>query len=126
MKRLSISLPAIALVLALALSGTAFTSAPGTSNNTITTTPAQHYQNVHFLKKNYFDQSYFWYWADDDTYNDYGTVLYEEWELGQYYYPGVEIDTNPGAGTLLMKGYPYYCQPHNTLPLVFLYAHFTY
>ena len=121
MKRLSISLPAISLVLVLALSGTAFTTAPATAG--IASSPHHAFQNVPFLKPT-FALSYYFFWASDDTYNDYGTAAYEEWELGQFYYPGVEIDTNPMGGTPVMNGYQFPNHPHVAYPSIYLYAHF--
>ena len=118
------SLPAIALVLVLALSGTAFTPTHPAPGSKIATASIHHWQNVPFVK-HYFDLSYYWFWYPDDTYNDYETAYWEEYELNEFYYPGVEIDTNPMGGSLLMKGYQLPNQPHMGFPSIYLYAHFT-
>src|SRR5215469_9847588 len=103
MKRLSMSLSAIALVLTLALSGAAFTTAPATVDNNTTSKPRYTGIHVPLVHQNWV-YMYYWFWPDD-TYNDYEDLQMEVWEMGQFYYPGYIADTDPSGGTLIMEGY---------------------
>ncbi len=130
MKRLSIGLPAFTLVLALALSGTAFTSAPAKTDkksnpaNNGNTSAKPRYSSLHvpFVKEK-FTYVYYWFWYSDDSYNDYETMTMEIWELEEFYYIGAEIDSNPMGGTLIMEGYMQQNQPHINYPQGYLYLH---
>jgi hypothetical protein len=124
MKRLSMSLPAIALAMVLALSGAAFTSTPATADKKIDKLPAYSSLHVPFVKES-FQYDYYWFWFSDDSYNDQETLTMEEWEMGQYYYPGLEIDSNPMGGTQIMQGYLAPNQPHLGYPSIYLYVHYT-
>jgi len=57
MKRLSIGLPAIALVMTIALSGAAFTTAPATPANNSNTIAKPRYSSIHvpFVKEKFTD-----------------------------------------------------------------------
>jgi hypothetical protein len=125
MKRLSMSLPAIALVLVLALSGTAFTSSPAAADYKIEKAPVysleQSFLFTHSFHKVYV---YYWFWMPGDSYNDEETQAMEVWEMENIYYPGTEVDTNPTGGTLILEGYMMPNQPHMAYPAVYLYAHF--
>jgi len=72
-----------------------------------------------------FQLSYYWYLAPDDIYNDYATLSQEAWEWWVYL-GGVEVDTNPVGGTLLEWGYQNNSYPHMAFPTIYLYAHYTY
>jgi hypothetical protein len=97
MKRLSIGL--LALTVMLALSGNA--SAPKTTAS----------------------RDVYLYWYDTgDNYVDEATVSQEEYNLEVKY--GVLVDTNPMGGTLLERGYQDYGKPHFDFPLATLYGHF--
>ena len=124
MKRLSISLPAITLVLTLALSGAAFTTAPATtaSNTSINAKPRYTDLHVPFVREK-FEYMYYWFWSSDDSYNDYESLEMEIWEMGEYYYPGYIIDNNPMGGTEIMAGYLNPNQPHISYPSTRLYYH---
>lgn len=100
MKRLSISLPAIAL--ALVLVGSSARSTKAASR----------------------DQLYYWY-TPDDQYNDENTITDEEDEW-YIYLGGVPVDEDPSGGTLLVQGYINNSDPHEYLPAVYLYAHYVY
>jgi|GEM_PF-1058394 len=125
MKRLSIGLPAIALVMTIALSGAAFTTAPATpaNNNNGNTIVKPRYTGLHvpFVKQK-FEYIYYWF-APDDTYNDWETLSYEEWEMG-FYYPGYVIDNNAMGGTLIEKGYMMPGLPHQAYPQTYLFVHY--
>jgi hypothetical protein len=69
-------------------------------------------------------QLFYWYDPWYDQFNDWKTIAQEEWELWALY--GAPVDQSSSAGTLIMKGYPNNAYPHNTLPMVLLYAHFLY
>lgn len=109
MKRLSISLPAIALALVLILSGAT------TAHNATATTPAPSKDNARF------SPSYYWYTYPGDSFVDYESIAVEEWEYWFYY--GWVVDTNSGGGTLISKGYTLPGTPHSFPPSVFLYRH---
>jgi hypothetical protein len=126
MKRLSISLPAIALVLVLAFSGAAFTSTPAATDNNIAkapvSTPKQSFLLTHpNLNKVYV---YYWFWEPSDTYNDEENQAMEIFEMEEFYYPGCVVDTNPVEGTLILEGYMMANQPHASNPANYLYVHY--
>jgi hypothetical protein len=109
MKRLSTGI--FAAFLLLALTGAGFTPKPSntTSPTHLTAAPRQ-------------TLYYFFSWPYD-VYNDRKILsdeIYEMW----IWYGGVLIDTNPGGGTLIERGYADRAQPHDMLPVIFLYAHF--
>jgi hypothetical protein len=116
MKRLSISLPAIALALVLALSGAALTP-----HSTPAATPAIYKPSATSL----FQYYYYWYTEPDDLYNDYTTLANEEWEWWVYF-GGAVINTSPTGGTLIAEGYMNNHYPHDMYPAAYLYAHLTY
>jgi hypothetical protein len=101
MKRLSICLPLLMLV--LALSGSGFTRPAPASRQTL----------------------YYWFTAPPyESYNDCQTIANETYEMWIYY--DVTVDQNPGGGTLIERGYLDIAFPHDELPSIFLYAHFPY
>lgn len=112
MKRLSISLPALALALALALPG-----ATSVAHPTITP-PILTKENTRL------QLAYYWYSWPADSYIDHQTLIVEELEwwivLG-----GVPVDTNPVGGTLIARGYLTNAYPHTAFPSQYLYAHYT-
>ncbi|HVU95469.1 MAG TPA: hypothetical protein VHE34_09600 [Puia sp.] len=126
MKRLSISLPAIALALVLILSGATTThyaaaALNATSNhkeagaiNPTAASPAVHNDKAKF------DTYYYWYTYPGDAYVDHESIAIEEFEYWFYY--GWNVNTTPG-GTLISKGYTLYGTPHSFPPSVFLYRH---
>src|ERR1043165_712867 len=99
MKRLSISLPAVALALALVLSGATTThyaaaalnaarshKEAGTPN-TAAATPANATKDI----------AYYWYTYPGDSFVDHQTVNTEEWEYLIWF--GWNVNTNSGGGT---------------------------
>lgn len=109
MKRLSTGI--LAAFLVLALSGAGFTKKSSAPVLPARTTAAS-MQTLY----------YFFSWPYD-VYNDRKTLndeIYEMW----IWYGGVLIDTDPSGGTLIERGYPDKAQPHDMLPVIFLYAHF--
>ena len=67
--------------------------------------------------------SYYWYAYPYDTYNDENTLAAEEFEMWVYY--DAPVNTEPGGGTLVERGYTNKTDPHEFPPVYFLYAHFT-
>ena len=120
MKRLSISMPALALAMVLFLSSATPAHAPA-----VLSSPAP---QVNFgppvAKKSLQSRMYMYYWytVPDDTFNDYETLSYEEneWIL----ITGTNCDDNPMGGTLIAKGYLRSNYPHITYPDSYLYAHY--
>jgi hypothetical protein len=102
MKRLSISLPII--ILLLTLTGAGFTRKQAAS------VPAA------------AQTLYYWYTYPDDSYNDRKTIDDETYEMWLYY--GVFVNTNPAGGTLIDRGYTNNAYPHTVFPSVYLYAHY--
>jgi hypothetical protein len=120
MKRLSISLPAIALALVLVLSGaTTARKAAATLNPTPTIHPAA--TPAPSKGNSRFDTYYYWYTYPGDSFVDYESIAIEEFEYWFYY--GWSVNTNSGGGTLISKGYQFYGTPHSFPPSVFLYRH---
>ena len=66
---------------------------------------------------------YYWYTCPDDSYNDRASLSTEEFEMWVYY-DGVIVNTTPGGGTLVEKGFLNNAYPHNETPYYYLYAHF--
>jgi len=65
---------------------------------------------------------YYWYSYPDDTYNDYQSLSDEINEMWAYY--GLPVDTNPGGGTLIERGYQNNSYPHIAFPVLYLYVHY--
>jgi len=65
---------------------------------------------------------YYYYLADDDSYDSYSTVSEEIIRMQTLY--GVLVNTNPFGGTLVALGYLNNAYPHNIWPSSYLYAHF--
>jgi hypothetical protein len=103
MKRLSIAIFGIFLVLAF--------SSAGLRKPTSTPAPVK-------AKGAY----YYWYTVPDDSYNDLTTISNEEDELFWEY--EVLVNENPSGGTLLMRGYINSSYPHNMPASVYLYGHY--
>jgi hypothetical protein len=127
MKRLSISLPAIALALVLILSGATTThyavaalnatrshKEAGTIKATATSPESS-------KEKSRFDTYYYWYTYPGDAYVDHESIAIEEFEY--WYFFGWNVDTNSGGGTLISTGYTLPGTPHSFPPSVFLYRH---
>ena len=112
MKHLSISLAAIMLLFAL----------PGNSsgNGSVTVSSTHHW--TPFVRPVSQSLLYFWYTAPDDVFNDHRTLNDEINEMWDYY--AVMIDTSPGGGVLVDRGYLDKSYPHDIFPSVYLYAHF--
>jgi hypothetical protein len=68
---------------------------------------------------------YYWYTWPTDTYNDWATVSNETYEMWLFF-DGTVINQNPIGGTLIDRGFFNNSYPHNELPYIYLYAHFTY
>lgn len=66
-------------------------------------------------------QWYYWYHADTDTFDNWLSTDDEITELENN--TGLFVNTSPGGGTLLVKGYDNNVYPHNLLPTVLLYGH---
>jgi len=127
MKRLSISLPAIALALVLILSGATTTHYAAAAlyaarshkeagtNNTAPVSPATP------KDKAKFDTYYYWFTYPGDAYVDHESIAIEEFEYWFYY--GWNVNTNSGGGTLISTGYTLPGTPHSFPPSVFLYRH---
>jgi hypothetical protein len=68
-------------------------------------------------------QVHYYYFAyPQDTFTEYNTVAGEISDLESAL--GVNVDTSPGGGTLVARGYINSHYPHNVLPSSLLYAHF--
>jgi hypothetical protein len=65
---------------------------------------------------------YYYYLADDDSYDAYNTVGAEIAHLQVLY--GTYVNTNPFGGTLVARGYINDWYPHTIWPASYLYAHF--
>lgn len=65
---------------------------------------------------------YYFYTADEDTFQAYSNVATEIVRLQTIY--GVLVDQNQFGGTLVAQGFGNNLHPHQTWPLVFMYAHF--
>lgn len=65
---------------------------------------------------------YYWYLADDDSYDAYSTISAEISHLETLY--GTYVDTSPFGGTLVARGYNSNVYPHTVWPSSLLYAHF--
>jgi hypothetical protein len=112
MKRLSISLAAIMLL--FALSGNSITTTPATVSDAQTLTPHAAPANLTLM--------YYWYSVPDDWYDGHKTTSDEIDELWMWY--GSRVDTNPGGGTLIAKGYLNNSHPHDSFASQYLYVHY--
>jgi len=65
---------------------------------------------------------YYWYLADDDSYDAYDTIAGEIAHLEVL--TGVYVDTSPFGGTLVARGYSNNAYPHTIWPSSLLYAHY--
>jgi hypothetical protein len=65
---------------------------------------------------------YYWFNADDDSYDDYTNTTTEIVRLQTEY--GVPVDGSAFGGTLVSRGYTSRIVPHQVWPSVYLYAHF--
>ena len=75
--------------------------------------------NASVVKQN---AHYYYYLADDDSYDAYNTVADEIAHLEDLF--GVYVSTSPSGGTLLARGYINNWYPHTIWPSSYLYAHY--
>ena len=122
MKRLSISLPALALALSLFLSSATVKKDPPTPSvpaPVAPTAPSFVMKSTPAKKMVYM---YYWYTPKPlDTFIDWNDLADETawwiWDLGW------QCDTNPSNGVLIAVGYMQTNYPHVAYPAVYLYVH---
>lgn len=111
----------LSIRLAFAIAALAFTGIGFSNTTKKAATPASiSTPSAASLKPN--QAKFYWYSYPDDFYFDYRTTSDESYELWMYY--GVPVNTTPGGGMLVARGYPNGVNPHNMLPMQFLYAHY--